>query len=462
MPLLENLLLPEFRSAVAARDWPELRTFAETLHPSSVAEMLTALDDPAEQALALEAGIPDLATPLFEYLLARDQDALIGHLSDKYLARLLEDMSHDERADLVNRMEDERREGVLPLVARADREDIRRLTGYEEGTAGALMTSEYAALPASVTVAEALAKLRREAPDRETIYYIYVIDGERRLKGFVSLKDLILAPPSRTVGQVMKGEVLFAAADADAGEAAQVLARYDLLALPVVDAEQRLVGIITHDDVLDLQQTEATEDIHRMGAVQPVAEAYLDAPFFEVWRKRTFWLSLLFIAELGTFSAMANFQEEIDRVSALALLVPLCIATGGNSGSQAATLITRALALGQVRAADWARVLRHELLMGLALGASLGAIGFLRGWTTPESVRTAEGGKTIAATGLGLTLGLAVAGICLWGTVVGSMMPLIFRRLGLDPAVASSPFVATFVDVTGIVIFFSLAKALLF
>src|SRR5436305_293856 len=223
--------------------------------------------------------------------------------------------------------------------------------------------------------------------------------------------------------------------------------------MPVVDDEGRLVGIVTHDDVIDVVVQEATEEGPLQGGVGPMAENYLEAPFVTVWRKRAFWLSCLFVAELFTFTALAHFEDELGKIVALSLFVPLCISTGGNSGSQAATLITRAMALGQISSSDWPRVMRHELVMGIALGATLGAIGFFRAAATPASVLAGADRWMLA-----LVIAQAVAAICLWGTLVGSMLPMIFRRLGFDPAYASSPFVATFVDVTGIVIYFTIAR----
>jgi magnesium transporter len=231
------------------------------------------------------------------------------------------------------------------------------------------------------------------------------------------------------------------------------MARYDLIAICVVDDENRLVGIVTHDDVMDAVVEEATEDVQKMGGVGPLDENYLEASFAKVWRKRASWLSLLFVAGLFTIMALSRFQNALAEVLVLTLFIPLCIGTGGNSGSQAATLVTRALALGHLTARDWFRVLRHEVLMGLALGISLGFMGFLICFILPESVR----GTKIAWWQLGLVVSQAVVVICLWGTLVGSMLPLAFRALGFDPAVASSPFVAIFVDVTGIVLYFTIA-----
>ncbi|MGE0529494.1 MAG: magnesium transporter, partial [Bdellovibrionales bacterium] len=293
-------------------------------------------------------------------------------------------------------------------------------------------------------------------PSRETIYYIYLLDAERRLVGSVSLRDLILARPTATLEELMQREVVTIRVDEDQEKAAHLLAHYDFLALPVVDDQNRLVGIITHDDIIDVVVEEATEDAMKMGGVSPMTEDYLKAPLTTIWRKRAVWLSCLFVAELFTFTALAHFEEAIAQIIALSLFVPLCISTGGNSGSQAATLITRAMALGQVSPSDWWKVLRHELILGVILGLTLGVIGFFRAAMTPQSVLGNADRWTLA-----LVIGQAVAAICLWGTLVGSMLPLVFRRLGIDPGYASSPFVATFVDVTGILIYFTIATTFL-
>ena len=453
------------------------------------------------------------------------------------MATLIEKMSHDDRVALLRRLMPRVADQLLRLVDEADRRDIAQLTTYPQNTAGAIMTTDYAWLPQNITAGEALDRLRLQAPDRETIYYVFVLNNERKLLGVVSLRDLIMAPRHAPVTDVMNRESVTVRITDDREVVAKEMARYDLLAIPVLDENSRLVGIVTHDDVIDVVVQAATEDVHQMGGVGPFAENYLQANFVTVWRKRTFWLACLFIAELFTFNALAYFDEEIGAVVVLALFVPLCISTGGNSGSQAATLITRALALGQVTHGQWLKVLRHELLMGLALGLTLGSIAFVRGALTSSNVRAnietereafqilvpasqsriepKQGGEQeneysfeagvkqvskvpkditvilpkgekatvsrddpghsgsqiyhfpaeskirtapVPAFELGMVIAQAVAAICLWGTLIGSMLPLLFRRLGIDPGIASSPFVATFVDVTGIVIYFSIAK----
>ena len=539
------LFTPEARLVLEKDDREAMATFCETLHPATVAETLAG--DIAVEDVWRFLGSTTIATQaaIFAYFPLAWQVKMVEGGGRQQMARLIEQMSHDDRVDLLRRLDPQVAENLLRLVDEADRRDIATLVKYPENTAGALMTTDYAWLPADITVEEALDRLRLQAPDRETIYYVYVVDEQRRLLGVVSLRDLILAPRRALLRDRMEKQVVTVRVTDDPEKVAQDMTRYDLLAMPVVDADGRLVGIITYDDVIDVVVSEATEDVHRMGGVAPLAEDYLKASFALIWRKRAVWLACLFVAELFTFTALSYFEDAIAEVVVLSLFVPLCISTGGNSGSQAATLITRALALGQVGSRDWWRVLRHEVTMGLVLGLTLGAIGFVRASFTPASVRSSspprpepfqvkvpEGSrlverpepegmwwwkKTITVVEipagleqamkedhdiavalpedrtwkvetradqpgstvyqfppkctvrhppvgrrqLALVIALSVAAICLWGTLVGSMLPLIFRRFGVDPGVASSPFVATFVDVTGIIIYFSIAKMVL-
>jgi magnesium transporter len=285
-----------------------------------------------------------------------------------------------------------------------------------------------------------------------------VLDEWDHLVGLVSAKHLLSAVGKGEIrmAEIMQRDLITVKAMDASQLAVEMVTKYDFLAVPVVDDERRMLGIITHDDVIDMSHEEATRDAHMMAAISPFEEAYLDAPFFMIWRKRVFWLSCLFIGGSFTFMAMLSYNEALERLTVLAMFIPLCIATGGNSGSQAATLITRSLALGDIRLRDWFCVLRHEILMGLALGIVLGIIGFILACFTPTEML--EG---VSAWRLAATIGTVVVLICLFGTVIGSMLPLFFKRIGVDPAIASSPFVATFVDVTGIVIFFSVASLLI-
>jgi magnesium transporter len=453
--MINPLFLPELREMLATEDRQGLTEVMTELHPATIADFSEGLSVEETWQLLDHASVERQAE-VFSFVPLDKQVEMVAGIGRDRMSKLLEAMSPDDRVDLLKHLDTEIVEGLMPLVTKAERQDIRTLLSFPEGSVGAVMTTEYASVPEDVTVEVAISMLRQQAPSRETIYYIYVLDEACRLLGFVSLRDLIVASPDATVADIMQRDVIALRADQDREEAARELAKYDFLALPVVDRQHRLIGIITHDDVIDVMIEEATEDAQQMAAVLPITEDYLEAPFFTVWRKRAAWLSCLFIAELFTFTALAYFKAEIDAMMVLVLFLPLCISTGGNSGSQAATLITRALALGQISPRDWWRALRHELAIGLALGLTLGAIAFLRTVVTPESVL-----GNVDHWNLALVISLAVAAICLWGTLIGSMLPLAFKRIGFDPGYASSPFVATFVDVTGIVIYFSIAKVYL-
>jgi magnesium transporter len=433
-----------------------MKAFCETLHPATVAEAMAGEFEVEEVWRLLQTTSIRNQAAIFEYFPIDWQVQMVNGTGRQHMAQLIETMSHDDRADLLRRLMPRVAESLLRLVDEADRRDIATLVKYEENTAGALMTTDYAWLPAQITTGEALDRLRLQAPDRETIYYVYVLDDARKLLGVVSLRDLILAARQSVIRDIMEKEVVAVRVNDDREQVAREMARFDLLAIPVLDEEGRLVGIVTHDDVMDVVVSEATEDVHRMGAVGAIVENYLEAGFLTIWWKRAGWLSLLFVAGLFTIFALDRFQETLSEVLVLALFIPLCIGTGGNSGSQAATLITRALALGHLSARDWLHVLGHEVLMGLALGLSLGAIAFGICYLLPLLPWNILGDK-VQWWQLGLIVSQAVTAICLWGTVVGSMLPLIFRALGFDPAFASSPFVAMFVDVTGILIYFSIA-----
>jgi len=453
--MLNPLLLPELREMLSSGDEKSISEVLTELHPATVADFSEGLTDEETWRL-LDYAPVERQAEVFSFFPLNKQVEMVSGVGRDRMSKLLEAMSPDDRVDLLKQLDTEVVESLMPLVTKAERQDIRTLLSFPEGSAGSVMTTEYASLPADVAVSDAIGLLRQQALSKETIYYIYVLDSDHRLAGFVSLSELILAKPTARIGDIMHHEVISVRADQDQEEAARELAKYDFLALPVVDDQDRLVGIITHDDVLDVMIEEATEDAQQMGGIVPMEEDYLEAPFLTVWRKRAAWLSCLFVAELFTFTALAHFEDEIAAILALSLFVPLCISTGGNSGSQAATLMTRALALGQLQPSHWWRVLRHELGVGLALGFTLGAIGFVRASMTPASVLGNADRWMLA-----LVIAQAVAAICVWGTLVGSMLPLVFKRLGFDPGYASSPFVATFVDVTGIVIYFTIAKAYL-
>ncbi len=444
---------PEIRLMLEDDDTAGMTAFVENLHPATVAESLDDLE-PKDIWRFLHASSLNQRAMVFEYFSPEKQEEIALGTGRPEMAKLIEQMSHDDRADLLRRLAPAVSDALIRLVDEANRRDIALLTKYPEGTAGAVMTTAYAWLPEGITVGEALERLRLQAPNTEMFYYVYVLDGERKLLGIVSLRDMVLAQRQSLIRDIMHTDVFSAKAEDDRQGVAQMIARYDLLALPVTDADNRLIGIVTHDDVVDVLVEEATKDAQQMGGVSPMTENYLQAKFLTVWRSRAIWLTLFFIAEFFTVLALANFQETLESVLILSLFIPLCIATGGNSGSQAATLITRALALGQVSRHDWWRVLRHEVMMGMALGITLGITGFVCASLLPASFFT----KQVTPLQLSTVISVAVIAICLWGTIVGSMLPLGFVSLGADPAMASSPFVAMFVDVTGIFIYFNVAR----
>lgn len=455
-PVYGRLLLPDLKIMLQENDEEGLREFCNVLHPVVASEVLEDLD--AETVWKVIRHSPnDHLVEIFAYLPVSLQMELVDIIERPRLAELIQHMAADDRVDLLSRMDKDHVEALMPLFAQAERMDIRKLLEYPEDSAGALMTTDYAHLPEDLTVRDALDRLRQLAPDSETIYYIYIVDENRRLDGLISLRELILARPTAKLADIMERDVVSVRVDDDREFAAHEIARYDFIAMPVVDEQNRLVGIITHDDVLDVVQEEATEAAYRQAAVQPIEDSYLETPMTTLWWKRSVWLGALFIAEVFTFTAMASFQTTLDQIKILAMFVPLCISTGGNSGSQAGTLIIRAMALGHIQLGDWLRVLWHEILMGLALGATLGLIGFIRVSFTPTSLLEDVDRWTFAG-----VIFQSVACICLWGTIVGAMLPLIFRKLGFDPGYASSPFVATFVDCTGIMIYLSIAQAWLF
>jgi len=451
--MINTLYLPELREMLAENNTAELREFCTALHPARTAEFMEGLT--AEEAWAVLQHAEEAArVEIFGYFDRQKQLDVLRRIDRAEAGQLIAHLPPDDRVDILKELDTEIVEQLLPLVPVDDRRDILRLRAYPENTAGAVMTSDFARLGESMTVRQALEEVGRQASELETIYYIYIVDDEGHLQGLVSARQLVsaLGRPDTLVRDLMERDLVTVNVLDDQEEVARKVARFDLLAIPVVDHVHRMLGIITHDDVIDVVQEEATEDAHRMGAMVPLEESYLEAAFFTIWWKRAGWLSCLFLAELLTFTVMSGFEDILRTVIALSLFLPLCISTGGNSGSQAATLITRAVALGQVQIRDWLLVLRHELLMGLALGATLGIIGFLRVWLTPESV------LEINRWQMALVISQVVAVMCLWGTTVGAMLPLAFKRFGIDPGLASSPFVATFVDVTGIAIYFSIAQ----
>ena len=342
----------------------------------------------------------------------------------------------------------------MELLDPVTRREVSALLAYQEDEAGGLMSPRFARLRPEQTVDEAIAYLRRQARRRlETIYYMYVLDAEQRLRGVVSFRELFASPGEALISDVMETDLITVPEHMDQESVSLLLADNDLLAVPVVDAQWRLKGIVTVDDIVDVVQEEATEDIQKAGAVEALDAPYFDVGVPEMIRKRGVWLVVLFMGEMLTATAMAYYEDEVARAVVLATFIPLLISSGGNTGSQASTLVIRAMALGEVRMRDWWRVMRREFATGLALGLILAAIGFLR-IVVWESVGHAYGPHSVQ---VAFTVAASLVFIVLWGNLAGSMLPLFLQRMGLDPANSSAPFVATLVDVTGLIIYFTIA-----
>jgi len=412
----------------------------------------------AERAARFAELPPDRAQSLYRSLSAGDQVDLLLGLSPEQRRFWMRTLAPDDAADCAQAAPARVRDELLADLDPRTRSEVVALLAYAEDEAGGLMNPRYASVRPDMRVDDALAYLRRQSLERVgTLYYAYVLDPGGRLLGVVSVREMFAAPAGQTVAAVMTIDVVRVSEGTDQEEVGRLLARHHLVALPVVDAQERIVGVVSVDDVLDVVSEEATEDIQRLGGLRPLEDPYLRTSLPRMVWRRGGWLAALFLGEMLTTSAMGRYQDDIARSITLALFVPLIISSGGNAGSQATTLVIRAMALGEMRLRHWRRVLSRELLAGASLGLVLGAIGLSRiaAW------QLLFGSYGEQAARLGAIVGISLFGVVLWGAVSGAMLPFGLRRLGLDPASASAPLVATVVDVTGIVIYFSVARAIL-
>ena len=398
------------------------------------------------------------AEELFFILNAHDQAELLAEaslLEKRSWVRLL---APDDVADLIQEMGIESKEEILSLLDPQTKREVIALLAYAEDNAGGLMSSRFVRLRPDMTVDEAISYLRIQSKTQvETLYYCYVLDSDQTLLGVVSFRELFAANPGKKVKEIMHEDVIKIPVNMDQEQIARIFQQQDLMAIPVIDEQDHMQGIITFDDIAETIQEEATEDMQKIAAVETLDAPYMKTPLLELIKKRATWLAILFVGEMLTATAMAYYQFEIERAVVLALFIPLIISSGGNSGSQASTLIIRAMALGEVRLRDWWRVLGRELISGLSLGAILGSIGILRilFWPTRNEL---YGPHYLA---IGMTVAFSVVGVVLWGTISGSMLPFILKKCRLDPASASAPMVATLVDVTGLAIYFTVASVFL-
>jgi magnesium transporter len=457
-----TLIGPELKDLL--REEPaSVAEFLEEVHPEDIADIVEDLT--AEEAATVMAHIPaEIAAPIFERLEPARQQAIVARMDTSAAAAIVGSMASDDRADLVQDLEEEPREKILAALEPDEARDVRALSEFAENTAGGLMTTDFIGLPRHLTVREAIEEIRRRADEVETVYYVYVLlldkaDGEpedagpKKLLGVASLRDLLLGESTQTLGEVMTENVITVAPELDQEEVARSLAKYDLSAVPVVDKFGRLLGVITFDDVMDVLVQEQTEDVQKLAGVEPVEHGYFATGFWRFISARARWLIALFIGELFTGTALARYEDAFHTVATLVLFIPLVISSGGNSGSQSATIVIRAMAVGEIKDGDAFRVLRREFGQGIVLGLILGAIGFIRTMLWRPAI--AHQFK------IALIVSLTLVAVVTIGTVVGSVMPILLRRMRFDPAVSSTPFIASLVDVLGIVAYFSIAKALL-
>ncbi len=425
----------------------EALEFLNNRHPAEIGGVIDELE--AEAAMVLFDGL-DRKTQarILPYMQDAHQLSMVRRLGRDAQARLLTDMNADERADLYQELPEEVQDALMPALAKAEREDLLRLTSYPEGTVGSVMTSEYATVPAHLTARQAIERLRAQALSKETIYIAYVLDSERRLQGTITLSGLVVANGDDSVEELMQSEVVSVHTDAPSAEAARLIADYDLLALPVVDDNDKMVGIVTHDDAMDVQEAEATEDIHKGATVGNLPASLKETALQTLYRKRIGWLVLLVFANVISGAGIAMYEDTIEAHVGLVFFLPLLIASAGNAGAQSATLMVRAIATGDVVPRDWLWMLFREIGLGLALGLTMAAavagIGLFRG------------GSEMA-----LVVGLTMVIIVLAGSLIGMSLPFILDKLKMDPATASAPLVTFIADVAGILIYFGIASLIL-
>jgi magnesium transporter len=445
-PVILEDVLAQLRTALEENNLTKASSIIEALRPADQADIFYDLDEEQQATLLPELNPADAADILEEMY---DQDVLeiVEALPLETLVEIVAEMAPDEAADLLDDLEPEQAEAVLARLEGAP--EIEALIDHPDDTAGGLMTSSYIALQRRMTAAEAIAAIRAWRPDEETIYYLFVTDRLKRLVGLVNLRQLIVADPDTRVAEIMDPDVVFVTADTDQEECADLMQRYDLLALPVVGENMVLLGVITIEDLVDVLQDEASEDIQRLGGAEPLDRAYLDTSIWNITRKRIGWLLMLFLTATLTGWVMDTFQQELQAVVALSIFIPLLIGTGGNAGSQTTATIIRAMAVGDIEWHDVWSVWLHEMAIGLTLGLGMALAAYLLAlvWTSDPH--------------LALTVSLSILGIVLWATGAGSILPLLAARFNIDPTVVSGPVMSTLVDATGLFIYFTIARMIL-
>jgi magnesium transporter len=460
--MVGKILIPEIRSLIEARNFAGLREIFRDWPRADVAEVI--LDLPADDRVIIFRVLPAaLAADVFEYLDVDAQQELLRSMAHEQVAAILNEMSPDDRTALLEEMPSAAARQLIRLLTPEERRIATALLGYPEGSVGRLMTPDFVAVRENWTVKEVLDYVREHGQDSETLNFIYVVDERGKLIDDLRIRNFLLRPLDTHVDEIMDRNYVHLTVNQTQEEALQIFRKYDRAALAVVDSNGALVGIVTQDDMLDVAEEEATEDIQKIGGMEALDEPYMRISLWRMVRKRAGWLIILFLGEMLTATAMANYQAELAKALVLALFLPLIISSGGNSGSQASTLMIRAMALGEVTLRDWWHVMRREIQAGLLLGLILGIIGMMRvaAWAVTDEhwfnrQPYGEHWPLVA-----LTVGVALVGVVLWGTLSGSMLPFLLRRVGADPATSSAPFVATLVDVTGLIIYFSIALVIM-
>ena len=455
--MIGNLLGPELKELIERRDFTQLREILCNFPPADIAEIFYDLH-PGDEAVLLRLLPRELAAEVFEYLPIEDQENTLKALGSEQVAQILNDIAPDDRTALLQELPAAATQKLLALLSPEERKIATELLGYPKNSIGRRMTPRYVAIQQNWTAAEVFAELRKQNHKRDAMNQLYVTDSKGRLVDFVRLRDLVVVPPQTSVLELLENQQIFLRATDDQETAVAAFKKYDVTMLPVVDSNEVLVGVVTVDDVLDVAERAATEDIQRLGGVQALDAPYLKTNVLAMVKKRAPWLAILFVGEMLTSVTMQNYGGEVQKIGALSFFMPLILSCGGNSGSQATSLIIRAMAVGDVLLSDWWRVFRRELAGGFLLGAILAIIGAIR-VVVWQWFHFWDYGSHYSM--FALVIGVSLVGVVLWGSLVGAMLPFILRVVKLDPAVCSAPFVATLVDVTGLVIYFNVALWLL-
>ncbi|MEP6673158.1 MAG: magnesium transporter [Chthoniobacter sp.] len=455
--MLGNLIGPEIKELIEERNFAALREAFSDWAPADIGECLTEIPED-EQAIVFRLLPHAMATEVFEYLDTEAQEKILKAMGHIEAARILNDMSPDDRTALLEELPGAAVAQMLQLLSPEEKAVAQSLLNYPDGTVGRLMTPEFVTVRESWTIAQVLDHVREFGRDSETLNVIYVTDDHGRLIDDVRIREFLIRPTTTLVSEFRDHQFVALRATDQASAAYDLFKKYDRAILPVIDSEEKLLGMVTVDDILDIQEEVTTEEMQKMGGMEALDEPYTTIALPRMIKKRATWLIILFLSEMLTATAMQNYNEEIAKATVLAMFLPLIMSSGGNSGSQATTLIIRAMGVGEVRLRDWFRIMRKELLAGLSLGVILGLIGFFRIslWQFLHIFDYGQYHWVIA-----LTVGVSLIGVVMWGSVTGAMLPFVLRRFGLDPAVSSAPFVATLVDVTGLLIYFNVARVIL-